>query len=116
MKKKLVVMVSLAMGLFIMLGFGGQSAEATAKTTYFENEASVTSVTKETKYLLKGEVTVTKKNENTTKYARIYVVQNGKRYYDCCSKLISSTPEYDSKGNETGNYLHVYKFCGCKVK
>ncbi|MGX7245682.1 hypothetical protein ACWOC1_12640 [Enterococcus quebecensis] len=115
MKKKIVIAISLAMGLFIMLGFGGQSAEATSKNRFSDDQTTVTSVKKANKVLLKGEVTVVTDSETTTKYAKIYVKHNGLKYYDCCSKLISSTPEYDAKGNATGNYLHVYKFCGCKT-
>ncbi|MEI5995353.1 hypothetical protein [Candidatus Enterococcus mansonii] len=114
MKKKILVALSLALGLFIVLGFGGQSAEATTKAKYFEDQTEVTSVKKANKVLLKGEVTVTTSSPTTTKYAKIYVQHNGLRYYDGCSKLISSEPEYDAKGVATGNYLHVYKFCGCK--
>ncbi|ALS00969.1 hypothetical protein ATZ33_06175 [Enterococcus silesiacus] len=118
MKKKLLVMFSLAMGLFILVSFGGQQAEATtAKNTYFEAQTEVTSAkSSNPRLVLKGEVTVTTESETTTKYAKIYTVYNNRKFYDSCAKLISTTPEYDSKGLETGRYFHVYKFCGCKVK
>nr|OTP53695.1 hypothetical protein A5881_000592 [Enterococcus termitis] len=110
MKKKLLVMFSLAMGLFILLGFGGQQAEATtAKNTYFENQTEVTNAkSTNPKLVLKGEVTVTTESEATTKYAKIYTVYNNRKFYDSCAKLVSTTPEYDSKA-VSYTHLDVYK-------
>lgn len=118
MKKKVILWVAMVLGVALFLGGSPTEADASSKAVYNAAEGAsveMMSITKQT-CVLKGEARVRTTNSVTTKYAKITVFANGSKYYDCCSKFVRTVPVVDGKGALTGEYDHIYKFCGCRKK
>lgn len=116
-----MIVTVMMMGLFALLGLGGNKAEATCATkpVYGEDVTNVVSVKKECSLLLKGEVEVFVEGEvaPTSKYAKIYARgNNGTLYYDSCAKMIGTPQPVTISGKGVIGYNVTYRFCGCRTR